>query len=359
MANPTVPQPDFCRSIVQSTTEYAMLFLSSAGVIQSWNPGAERVFGYTEAEAVGQHYSLLFREEDRASAIPQTELERAATDGSASNTRWLVRKSGRAFWAEGITTAVRNIDGTLAGYAKIARNASERQRMEQALERTNDELQRFAFTISHDLQEPLRTVRSYAELLERRYKGKIDEDANEFIHYMVDGTKRMGQLLKDILAYSQAGREDKTRPEPTQAANVVQWAHMNVDGLLKQAGGTLTWDPMPTVMVDQTQFASLFQHLFTNSIKFRSTEAPKIHVSAVRSDGMWEFSVRDNGVGVDPEYHERIFGVFKRLANRDVPGTGIGLAICRKIVEAHGGKIWFESQPGHGSTVKFTLPAYD
>ena len=359
MANPMVPVPDVYRSIVHSTSEYAMLYLSLDGVIQSWNPGAERVFGYTEAEAVGQHYSLLFGEEDRGSGVPQKELQRATMDGSASNTRWLVRKSGEAFWAEGVTSAVRDSAGTLVAYTKIARNASERQRLEQVLERTNDELQRFAFTISHDLQEPLRTVRSYAELLERRYKNKLDDDANEFIHYMVDGTKRMGQLLTDILAYSQAGREDKTRPEPTQAANVLQWAHMNVDGLLKQAGGTITWDPLPTVMVDQTQFASLFQHLFTNAIKFRSAEPPKIHVSAEPIDSMWQFSVQDNGVGVDAEYHERIFGVFKRLANRDVPGTGIGLAICRKIIEAHGGKIWFESQAGQGSTVKFTLPSYD
>jgi PAS domain S-box-containing protein len=359
MANPVVPVPDVYRSIVQSTTEYAMLYLSPEGRIQTWNPGAERVFGYTQDEAIGQHYSILFREEDRDSGVPLKELQRADADGAASNTRWLVRKDGQAFWAEGVTSAVRDAGGALVGYAKVARNAAERQRMEQALERTNDELQRFAFTISHDLQEPLRTVRSYAELLERRYKGKLDEDAHEFIHYMVDGTKRMGQLLKDILAYSQAGREDKTRPEPTQAANVLQWAHMNVDGLLKQSGGTLTWDPMPTIMVDQTQCASLFQHLFTNAIKFRSPEPPKIHVSAEPVDNMWQFSVNDNGVGVDPEYHERIFGVFKRLANRDVPGTGIGLAICRKIVEAHGGKIWFESQRGQGSTVKFTLPSYD
>lgn len=359
MANPVAPDPDLYRSIVQSTTEYAMLFLSPTGMIQSWNPGAERVFGYTEADAIGQHYSMLFIEEDRDSGVPQTELQRAETEKCVTSSRWLVRKSGASFWAEGVTSVVSDSSGVLLGFAKLARNASERQRLEQALERTNDELQRFAFTISHDLQEPLRTVRSYAELLERRYKGKLDEDANEFIHYMVDGTKRMGQLLKDILAYSQAGREDKTKPEPTQAANVLQWAHMNVDGLLKQAGGTLTWDPMPTVMVDQTQFASLFQHLFTNSIKFRSTEPPKIHVSAERADHMWQFAVHDNGVGVDPEYHERIFGVFKRLANREIPGTGIGLAICRKIVEAHGGKIWFESQAGQGATVKFTLPAYD
>jgi PAS domain S-box-containing protein len=321
--------------------------------------GAEQVFGFTEAEAIGQLYTLLFRDEDRNAGVPQAEMRMAESAGCASSNRWLVRKSGEAFWAEGTTTAVRDTTGVLAGFAKVARNASERQRLEQALERTNDELQRFAFTIAHDLTEPLRTVRSYAELLARRYKGQLDTDANEFIDFMVDGTKRMGQLLNDIVAYSRAGREDKTRLEPTDAASVLQWALMNVDGLVKETGAVVTWDPLPTVSADQAQLMALYQHLLTNAIKFRSAEAPKVHLSAQRSgDTLWEFSLRDNGIGVAPEYHERVFGVFKRLAGREVPGTGIGLAICRKIVEAHGGRIWMDSQAGQGATVKFTLPAH-
>jgi light-regulated signal transduction histidine kinase (bacteriophytochrome) len=170
----------------------------------------------------------------------------------------------------------------------------------------------------------------------------------------------MGQLLNDIVAYSRAGREDKTRMEPTQSVNVLQWAIMNVDGLAKQTGAVITWDPLPTVVADQAQLATVFQHLLTNGMKFRSGEPPNIHISAQQTqDRMWEFSIRDNGVGVDPEYLERVFGVFKRLASRDVPGTGIGLAICRKIIEAHGGQIWMESQAGQGATVKFTLPAHE
>jgi light-regulated signal transduction histidine kinase (bacteriophytochrome) len=302
---------------------------------------------------------MLFRAEDRESGVPDAELRAAESLPHANNCRWLVRKGGEVFWAEGVTTAVRDGAGILNGFAKIARNASERRRLEQALERSNDELQRFAFTISHDLTEPLRTVRSYAELLSRRYKGQLDSDADEFIEFMVDGTKRMGQLLNDIVAYSRAGREDKTRMEPTESANVLQWALMNVDGLAKQSGAVITWDPLPMICVDQAQLASLYQHLITNSIKFRSEEPPKIHISARRDGDMWEFALRDNGIGVAPEYHERVFGVFKRLAGREIPGTGIGLAICRKIVEAHRGRIWMESEPERGATVKFTLPAHD
>lgn len=360
MANPIAPASDYARLIVESIDEYAMLFLDPDGIIRTWNPGAQDVFGFTEAEAVGQPYTLLFREEDRNAGVPQTELRMAESTGCASNNRWLVRKNGEAFWAEGSTTAVRDATGALAGFAKIARNALERQRLEQALERSNDELQRFAFTIAHDLTEPLRTVRSYAELLARRYKGQLDTDADEFIEFMVDGAKRMGQLLNDIVAYSRAGREDKTRLEPTDAASILQWALMNIDGLVKETGTIITWDPLPTVSADQAQLMALYQHLVTNAIKFRSAEAPKIHLSVQRAaEGMWQFSLRDNGIGIAPEYHERVFGVFKRLASRDVPGTGIGLAICRKIVEAHRGQIWIESEARQGATVKFTLPAND
>jgi PAS domain S-box-containing protein len=360
MANPIASASDYSRLIVNSSTEYAMLFLDPEGRIRSWNPGAQRIFGFTEEEAIGQHFGSLYSEEDRNSGVPLAELRTADATGCAGDTRWLLGKGGAAFWAEGVTNAVRDQSGTLLGYGKIVRNASERQRLEQALERSNDELQRFAFTISHDLTEPLRTVRSYAELLARRYKDQLDTDANEFIEFMVDGTRRMGQLLNDIVAYSRAGREDKTRMEPTQAANVLQWAMMNLDGLVKETGAVITWDPLPTVHADQQQLMALCQQLLTNSIKFRSQETPKIHVSAQRSgEDMWEFAVRDNGIGVAPEYHERIFGVFKRLAGREVPGTGIGLAICRKIVEAHRGRIWIESESGRGATVRFTLPAHD
>ena len=134
---------------------------------------------------------------------------------------------------------------------------------------------------------------------------------------------------------------------------------MNVDGLAKQSGATITWDPLPVVFADQTQLASLFQHLLTNSLKFRSEEPPRIHISARRAGEFWEFEVKDNGTGVDPQYTERIFGVFKRLVGREVPGTGVGLAIARRIVQAHGGRIWMESEPGKGASVRFTLPAHD
>lgn len=350
---------DVARYIVESASDYAIIFCDPAGTIQFWNPGAIRAFGYIPEEAVGKHFSLLFRDEDRQSGIPDNELRKAESEHRVNDSRWMVRRDGESFWAEGATYAIHE-NGSLAGYSTIVRDASERLRLEQLLERTNEEKEKFAYTISHDLKEPLRTIRSYTELLQRRYKGRLDGDADEFMEFILEGVVRMDRLLADILSYSQAGRHDKTRPEPTQAANVLQWALMNIDGMAKQNSATITWDPLPVILADQNQLMTLFQHLLTNAIKFRSAAPPQIHVSAERQNASrWLFRIKDNGVGMEQDQTERMFGIFKRLVGREVPGTGVGLAICRKIVEAHGGRIWIDSTPGNGSTVNLTLPAYE
>jgi PAS domain S-box-containing protein len=333
------------RALVQAVRHYALFMLDPHGIITSWNPGAQAVHGYAAEEIIGQHFSILYPEDDRRSDVPQSELKLAAAEDFADDTRWLLRKDGQKFWAEGLSTAIKNRAGAVVGFAKVTRDATERRQLEKQLERSNDELQRFAYTVSHDLQEPLRTVRSYAELVSRRYSGKLDTDADEFIHFMVDAAGRMTQLLKDLLAYSQAGRPDRTSPEPTQSANILQWALMNVDRLVKESGATITYDPLPLVEADPTQLSQVFQNLLGNSIKYRSAEPPKIHLSAKRVGDFYEFSIVDNGIGIDPEHHERVFGVFKRLHGKEVPGTGIGLAICRKIIESHGGSCGWNPRP--------------
>lgn len=347
------------RSLVSAVRHYALFMLNPEGVIVSWNPGLGTVHGYEASEIIGKHFSIFYTEDDRANNVPENELRMAAKEGHADDTRWLLRSNGEQFWAEGMTTAIKDRSGEVLGYAKVTRDATERRKLEGQLERSNDELQRFAYTVSHDLQEPLRTVRSYAELLTRRYSGKLDSDADEFIHFMMDAAGRMTQLLKDLLAYSQAGRSDRTVPEPTSSANILQWAIMNVDRLVKDNGGAITYDPLPMVEADQTQLSQVFQNLLINAIKYRSADPPAVHISSVRRDDMYEFSVVDNGIGIDAEHHERIFGVFKRLHGKEVPGTGIGLAICRKIIESHGGRIWVDSEAGRGATFRFTLPAHD
>ncbi len=244
---------------------------------------------------------------------------------------------------------------SLAAEINLMLEALERQALE--LQHSNAELEQFAYVASHDLQEPLRMVISYTQMLQRRYAGRLDADADQFIAFAVDGATRMQQLINDILAYSQVGTRSK-EVESTDCEKVLSTALANLQAAIAESGAVVTHSPLPTVMADGMHLGQVFQNLIGNAIKYHSEKRPEVDVGAERRNGEWLFSVRDNGIGIDPSYRERVFGVFERLHTRDeYPGTGIGLAICKRIVERQGGRIWVESQPGMGATFFFTLPA--
>ncbi|MER3462640.1 MAG: hypothetical protein C4342_06575 [Armatimonadota bacterium] len=225
------------------------------------------------------------------------------------------------------------------------------------LERSNRELEQFAYVASHDLQEPLRMISSYTQLLARRYRGRLDEKADQYINFAVDGANRMQKLIQDLLAYSRVGTHGRAL-EPTDAGEVLRKTLEDLHLAIEESGATVEVGPLPTVLADRSQLTQVFQNLLANALKFRHPERPlHLRVEAARHDGMWRFMVQDNGIGVESQYFERIFVIFQRLHGReDYPGSGIGLAVCKKIVERHGGKIWLESKPGEGSTFYFTWP---
>jgi PAS domain S-box-containing protein len=239
---------------------------------------------------------------------------------------------------------------------QLQKELTQRRRVEEELARSNKELEQLAYVASHDLQEPLRMVTSYVQLLARRYRGKLDGDADEFIGFAVNGAARMQQLINDLLTYSRVGTRGREF-EPTDCEIILGQVLKNLQVAIEEKQAIITHDPLPVIMADNVQLGQLFQNLIGNAIKFQGTEPPRIHVSASLIGNAWVFSVCDNGIGIAPEYAERIFVIFQRLHTQEkYPGTGIGLALCKKIVERHGGHIWVESEPGKGATFYFTVP---
>ena len=239
---------------------------------------------------------------------------------------------------------------------KVQERTTELEQRARELERSNAELQQFAYVASHDLQEPLRTISSYTELIAEEYHDRLDEEANEYIDFIVDGAARMQQLIKDLLAFSRVGTRGKAF-SPISCETVIQKVLVNLKLAIEERHAAVTYDALPVVVADQSQMHQLLQNLISNALKFRSQEPPHIHISATLLQDKWEFCVRDNGIGIDSEYFEQIFEIFQRLhSRRHYDGTGIGLAICRKIVQRHGGRIWVDSSPGKGASFYFTLP---
>jgi PAS domain S-box-containing protein len=338
----------------------AMVVVNEGGDIVLLNVQAEKQFGYHRDELVGQKVKNI---------IPRGFAERLIADGTRTAAEALaqqigtgielngLRKDGSEFPIEIMLSPLESTEGILVTAA--IRDITTRKKTDAyvlELNRSNEELGQFAYVASHDLQEPLRMVASFTELLARRYKGKLDSDADEFIGFAVDGARRMQRLIQDLLAYSRVATKGNDLLH-TSSEEALRRALMNLRGAIEESGALVTHDPLPTVMADERQLIQVFQNLIGNAIKYQNTGVPRIHISAARNaNKKLTFSVKDNGLGIDPQYFEKIFVIFQRLHKRDeFSGTGIGLAICKRIVERHGGTISVESQLGHGSTFTFDL----
>jgi PAS domain S-box-containing protein len=342
----------------------AMVVVNPGGEIVLLNVQAEKQFGYSRDELVGQKVKNIipegFAERLVADALRSAEDALAQQIGTGIELT-ARRKNGSSFPIELMLSPLESAEGILVTAA--IRDITTRKKAEanllnkvEELNRSNEELGQFAYIASHDLQEPLRMVASYTQLLSRRYKGKLDADADEFIAFAVDGASRMQRLIQDLLAYSRVGTKGKDLLD-TSGEEALQQALINLRGAIEEKGALVTHDPLPTVLADEVQLVQLFQNLVGNAIKYQRPGIPKVHISAARNGGnKWTFSVKDNGLGIDPQYFEKIFGMFQRLHKREeFAGTGIGLAICKKIVERHNSSISVESEPGQGSTFRFAL----
>jgi PAS domain S-box-containing protein len=342
----------------------AMVVVNQGGAIVLLNVQAEKQFGYSRDELIGQKVKNIIPEgfAERLVADALRSVEDALAQQIGTGIELTGRRKDRSeFPIEIMLSPLESAEGTLVTAA--VRDITTRKKAEanllnkvEELNRSNEELGQFAYIASHDLQEPLRMVASYTQLLSRRYKGKLDPDADEFIAFAVDGASRMQRLIQDLLAYSRVGTKGKDLLY-TSSEDALQQALINLRGAIEEKGAQVTHDPLPSVLADEMQLIQLFQNLIGNAIKYQSSGIPKVHISAAKSDGKkWTFSVKDNGLGIDSQYFEKIFGMFQRLHKREeFAGTGIGLAICKKIVERHGGNISVESESGHGSTFRFAL----
>jgi PAS domain S-box-containing protein len=340
------------RSLIEASLD-PLVTISAEGKITDVNKATERVTGYSRNELIGTDFANYFTDTEEATFGYQQVFR----DGSVKNYELAIRhKRGRVTPVMYNSSVYRDESGKVLGIFAAARDITDRKRAEEALIRSNEDLQQFAYVASHDLQEPLRNVTSCMQMLEKGYKNKLGPEADQYIYYAVDSALRMKALIQDLLTYSRVGTSGKL-PQPTDCGQVLDQTVKNLGHTLSETGAVITHDPLPTIVADGTQLLQVFQNLIGNALKFRGEEPARVHVSAVKNEREWTFSVKDNGIGIEPRHLERIFLIFQRLHKRTAyDGTGMGLAIVKKIIERHHGRIWVESEPGKGTTFYFTIP---
>jgi PAS domain S-box-containing protein len=353
--------------LIVDTAYDAFVAINGEGVITDWNRRAEIAFGWSRDEALGRPLEeTIVPPRYRPAYRRGLEHFLATGEGPVLNKpieMTAVHRDGREFPVE-LTIALPLRVGNSYIFNAFLRDISERKQKEAELKQTakelarsNRELEQFAYVASHDLKEPLRMITIYLQLLQRRHRGKIDEPSAQWIDYAVDGAQRMQVLVSDLLAYGRIGSGGQPF-DAVDCMEVYEQALLQLQAAVMESDAAVSRGPLPTVWGDAGQLVQLFQNLLGNAIKFRSGERAQVRIEAERSGREWVFTVADNGIGIDPQYGERIFILFERLhSKREYPGTGIGLAICKKVVEHHGGRIWVESELGRGARFRFTLPA--
>lgn len=351
------------RSIVDHVID-GIITIDERGAVGSYNLAAEKIFGYPAAEVIGKNIKMLMP--DPFHSEHDSYLANYLHSGVAKiigiGREVIGRRSDGSTFPMDLAVSEFHL-GEHRYFTGIVRDISERKRAEsdllrsaQELARSNLDLEQFAYVASHDLQEPLRAVAGCVQVLKRRYQGQLDSRADELIAHTVDGVSRMQSLIEGLLSYSRVGTRGATF-EPSDCNLILAQAIANLETAITEASAVVTHDHLPVVYADAAQLTQLFQNLIGNAIKFRGKQPSRIHVAAHRDGRQWTFSVQDNGIGMQPEYFDRIFVIFQRLHTRtEYPGTGIGLAICKKIVERHGGQISVASEPDQGSTFSFTIP---
>jgi PAS domain S-box-containing protein len=368
---------EYFRLMVEAVKDYGIFMLDPHGRISNWNEGAQRIKGYTADEVVGQHFSIFYPEEALAKGWPDEELRRATAHGRFEDEGWRLRKDGSRFWANVVITALRDEDGVLVGFTKVTRDLTERRRHEEQLreseqrlalanaelERRNTDLEHFAYAASHDLQEPLRKIIAFGDLLVREYASLLPEEGRMFVERMQAAAQRMHRLIGDLLGFSRVTMGEQSF-KPVDLQQLVAEVTADLQVLVDETGGRVEAGPLPVVQADPTQMRQLFQNLIGNGLKFRRRGVPPVVRVAAEADPAPDLCegcrilVEDNGIGFEEKYARAIFTPFRRL-NTDASygGTGLGLSICLRIVQRHGGTLTAHSLPGEGTTFTIDLPA--
>ena len=344
--------------LVESVRDYAIFMLDPDGRIASWNAGAERIKGYRAAEIIGEHFSIFYPPEDVAQGKPRWELESAQNEGRHEDEGWRVRKDGTRFWANVVISPMLDPHGGLIGYAKVTRDLTQRRRGEQALAQTNQELERFSYSVSHDLRAPLRAINGYAQALWEDHAETLGDEGKRLLAVIRDSAKLGGQLIDGLLTFSRVGRQALARG----TVNVTGLAQ-SVVAELRQTQGSVAVEvvisPLPAASGDAALLRQVLVNLIGNAFKFSAKRAhPRVEIGAEQNGSEVAYYVRDNGVGFDMQYANKLFGVFQRLHRPDeFEGTGVGLALAQRIIQRHGGRIWAEGKVNEGATFRFTLTA--